>query len=453
MSGESVFTVNGSTAAAAQPITLAEAGLRERAHLQEWVLAHPQVLGADMKIIADEFGRWTDHSGAIERDRLDVLGYDKDGRLVVVELKRDHAPDTVEMQALKYAALVSRFTEDDLVKAHAQHLSRRRRQPVSTDEARAEIEEWAPLDEANLRLPRIVLMASGFPATVTATVVFLHQQLDLDVRLLAFQAYRTTNDIVVTVSQHYPPPDVEEFVLSPEVKEQRQARQDRQIRRRDAVPRLVEAGAIEPGTRLTFVAQTRSLREQIEPYFAELPARRFATWLDDTREPLQWEADGQTYSPTGLTQKIIEEVTGRSGPTQGTMYWFTPEDVSLVDLALALPAADSVTAEDHLAALPPDLADAYSALDEALRGLGPDVTVRSRIKGLAYFASRKLTDVRIRSEHLSLYVRNVPPHSRLVQALPATVAKRYVHVQVRTPSDVANLLPLLEEAYRRQAQA
>ncbi len=44
MSGETVFTVSGSTATVAQPISMADAGLTERAHLQEWVLAHPQVL-------------------------------------------------------------------------------------------------------------------------------------------------------------------------------------------------------------------------------------------------------------------------------------------------------------------------------------------------------------------------------------------------------------------------
>ena len=80
------------------------------------MIAHPEVLGADVKIVASEFGRWAASSGALERDRLDVLALDRAGRLIVVELKRDKAPDTVEMQALKYAALVSRFTRDHLAK-------------------------------------------------------------------------------------------------------------------------------------------------------------------------------------------------------------------------------------------------------------------------------------------------------------------------------------------------
>jgi hypothetical protein len=67
---------------------------------------------------------WQASGGARERDRLDVLGLGADGRLIVAELIRDRAPDTVEMQAIKYAAMASRFTEDTLVEQHARFLSR-----------------------------------------------------------------------------------------------------------------------------------------------------------------------------------------------------------------------------------------------------------------------------------------------------------------------------------------
>ena len=193
MSGELVFTVSGATATAAEPIGLADAGFKERQHLQEWVIAHPEVLGAGVKIVAFEFGRWASSSGALERDRLDVLALDSAGRLIVAELKRDKAPDTVEMQALKYAALVSRFTRDDLAEVHAKYLTHRRGEGVDAETAEVELDEWAEITEESLRLPRLVLLATEFPQTVTATVVFLHQQLGFDVRLLAFHAYRTAN--------------------------------------------------------------------------------------------------------------------------------------------------------------------------------------------------------------------------------------------------------------------
>ena len=70
VSEELVFTVTGATALPAQPVSLEEAGLRERSHLQEWVIAHPEILGPDVCIIAFEFGQWIGLSGSKERDRL-----------------------------------------------------------------------------------------------------------------------------------------------------------------------------------------------------------------------------------------------------------------------------------------------------------------------------------------------------------------------------------------------
>lgn len=247
MTDEMVFTVTGPTAKPAEPISLGEAGLREREHLQEWVLDHPEILGGDVRIVTFEFGRWTGNDDRIERDRLDILGIDVEGRLVIVELKRDRAPDTVEMQALKYAALASRFTLEELARVHSHYLSRRRGEPVDEAQATAELEEFSDLSEKSLRDPRIMLLASSFPRTVTATVVYMHQQLGLDIDLLAFQAYRTADaegedeQILLTVSRFYPPPDVEEFVLSPELSEAKAKKKQRSSKRRDGrtVPKLV----------------------------------------------------------------------------------------------------------------------------------------------------------------------------------------------------------------------
>ena len=115
MVSERVYSIKEGTAVPLETVSLAEAGLRERQDLQEWVLARPEILGPDVMVIAFEFDHWQNSKGDRQRDRLDVLGLDADGRLVLAELKRDDAPDTVEMQAIKYAAMASRFTEADLV--------------------------------------------------------------------------------------------------------------------------------------------------------------------------------------------------------------------------------------------------------------------------------------------------------------------------------------------------
>jgi len=123
MRAEHVFTVDGAVAVPATPVTLLEADLQERQHLQEWVLAHPEILGDERLLtITSEFGNCQTHSGQVDRDRFDVLALDADGRLLVAELKRGPAPDTVLNQTLNYAARVSRFSLDDAIRAHRHYL-------------------------------------------------------------------------------------------------------------------------------------------------------------------------------------------------------------------------------------------------------------------------------------------------------------------------------------------
>lgn len=215
MPDEIVFEVTESQAVRALPIGLEEAGLREREHLQEWVVSNPEVLGEDVLVVAIEFGTWVTHSGSPERDRLDVLGLDANGRLVVVELKRGSAPDAVDMQAIKYAALASRFDPDELAAAHAAFL-KARGEDVSEAEALERLESHTgyTMDAESLRTPRIVLMASSFPPTVTATAVWL-SEMGVDIALVQFQAYRAGDKVLVSVSNLYPVRDVEEFTVAP----------------------------------------------------------------------------------------------------------------------------------------------------------------------------------------------------------------------------------------------
>ncbi|HEX8770909.1 MAG TPA: hypothetical protein VF711_09085, partial [Acidimicrobiales bacterium] len=115
-------------------MTLAEAGLRERTDLQEWIRAHPQILGPGVRIVTYEFDRWLSLSGS-HADRLDLLGLAEDGRLVLAELKRDAAPETVEMQAIKYAAYASNFSLDSLAQCHGAYLRKTVDASVSDEDA------------------------------------------------------------------------------------------------------------------------------------------------------------------------------------------------------------------------------------------------------------------------------------------------------------------------------
>lgn len=208
-SGEMLLAVaeGGHKADRVPPTSLQVAGLLERAHLQEWVVAHPEILGDGVMVATVEYDGFVVAGGA-QKDRLDVLGLDPDGHLIVAELKRGVAPDPVEMQAVKYAAMASRFTLKTLASAHAAYRTRRGT-AMSADEAAEALQAHAPtLSDETLGEPRVVVVAQGFSPVVISSVVWLRKR-GVDISLVRFQPYQTpTGQVFVTFSRLFPLPEL-----------------------------------------------------------------------------------------------------------------------------------------------------------------------------------------------------------------------------------------------------
>jgi hypothetical protein len=90
--------------------TFANEKILERADLQRLLRARIDAITDDVLIVAEEFGAFAD-----AKRRIDLLGIDRAGRLVVFELKRTLEGGHLELQALRYAAMISTMTSDDLV--------------------------------------------------------------------------------------------------------------------------------------------------------------------------------------------------------------------------------------------------------------------------------------------------------------------------------------------------
>ena len=165
-------------------------------------------------IVTFEFDRWVTAGGQSTSERLDVLGLDQSGRLVVAELKRDVAPDSVTMQALNYAAMVSRFSVDTLAEVLAS--SSLTADDLTPQVALEGLRDWAPgVSDETLGSPRIVLLATEFSPTVTNLALFLYEN-GIDIRLTRVQPYRTAEGgYVVTVSTILPVPNAEDFMVRP----------------------------------------------------------------------------------------------------------------------------------------------------------------------------------------------------------------------------------------------
>ncbi|MDY7081476.1 MAG: endonuclease NucS, partial [Halobacteria archaeon] len=112
----------------AEPIkesNFSELDILEEDDLQQWAIDEPRLLGEDLLVVSSEYSNFED-----TRDRLDILALDRDGKLVVVELKRDRADRTTDLQAIKYAGYCATLTGEDIQKEYREFWNDRRDEEI-----------------------------------------------------------------------------------------------------------------------------------------------------------------------------------------------------------------------------------------------------------------------------------------------------------------------------------
>jgi hypothetical protein len=200
--------------------TFSAAGVRERADLQRLLRSNVDVLSPHTLVIAGEFGEWED-----SRRRIDLLSLDSDANLVVIELKRTEDVGHMELQAIRYAAMVSTLTFEKVVDVYSNYLRRIGKE----DDARSKILKflgWEDLDEDVFAQDvRIVLASAEFSKELTTAVMWLNDQ-GLDIRCVRMQPYDDGGRLLVDVQQVIPLPEAAAYQVQVREKEQR-VRQER----------------------------------------------------------------------------------------------------------------------------------------------------------------------------------------------------------------------------------
>jgi hypothetical protein len=159
--------------------TFAAQHVLERADLQRALRGHIDIVGEGLLVVAEEFGDFAD-----VRRRVDLLCVDREGQLVVVELNQTEDGGHMELQALRYAAMVSTMTFDQLADTYERHL--RVSEPDAAARAREQLaaflEDVGGEDAVLQRRVRIVLVSGGFDTQITTTVLWLNDLYGLDIR-------------------------------------------------------------------------------------------------------------------------------------------------------------------------------------------------------------------------------------------------------------------------------
>ena len=204
-----LFEITGESLEPILADTFGKLGLLERANIQRAIRAHIEAItpGVRTKVLAEEFGDW---AGA--NRRIDLLCVDENANLVVVELKRDDAAH-MDLQALRYAAMISTMRFDQAVAAHRKYLA----DIGSDDDPEQAIRDFLEIDEGLVAFSdtvRIVLASANFSPELTTAVLWLNRQGKLDIRCVQMRPHAVDSRVLLDIQQVIPLPEAQQYQVA-----------------------------------------------------------------------------------------------------------------------------------------------------------------------------------------------------------------------------------------------
>jgi hypothetical protein len=203
------------------PTTFSSSNLQERRDLQRLLRENIDVISPDTLLISEEFGEWED-----SKRRIDLLGLDRDANLVVIELKRTDDGGHMELQAIRYASMVSTMTFDRAVEVFGHFSKTTGKLDQDPRATMLDFLGWDVPDEDQFAQDvRIVLASAEFSREITSSVLWLIDH-NVDIRCVRLKPYSLGARVLVDVQQIIPLPEVAEF----QVKIREKVRKEREAR-------------------------------------------------------------------------------------------------------------------------------------------------------------------------------------------------------------------------------
>jgi len=300
----------------------------ERKHIEEWIRTNPEMLGEDLLIVSIEFDRFSNSS-----DRLDVLALDRSGNLVVVELKRDSATGYADLQAIRYAAMVSSMTIELLLPYYISYRKKYYKETLSEGEANDQIVEFVESDTFSelSNKPRIILCSEGFSQEITATVLWLRES-DIDISCVKITPYKVDEKIIIVPKVVIPLEEAKQYLIDIKRKEE-EREQSRKKYRPKTMKILIDNKLVKEG-------DTIHLKNGLPPhlqYEENNPMfKAIITGKLGQSNAVRWEHDGNEYSISALAWKIFKDSHPEKkdpGGVNGNWHWVNSEDKPLWDVA------------------------------------------------------------------------------------------------------------------------
>ena len=237
-------------------------GIQER-DLQLALIDQINAISPDTLIIAEEFSEWTEG-----QRRIALLGIDKQANLVVIELKRNKKGDHMELQALRYAAMVSTMTFEQAVEVYEQYLTKH---PIEKDpeEDILDFLGWSEsLEEEFPTDVKIVLASGGFSRKLTTSVMWLNER-NLDIRCVRLQPYKLGEELLLNIEQIIPLPEAEEYQIKVQEKAEAQRVAAKKMKDMPLIEKIRDKCKAEGFTKSPQLPMRREVQKWIDEYGRE----------------------------------------------------------------------------------------------------------------------------------------------------------------------------------------
>lgn len=174
----------------------------------------------DCMVVAEEFDEWNASSRSV-----DLLAVDREANLVVIEVKRSKGSghtDHAELQAIRYAAMISKITFDKIVEVRQKFM----KDNGIVGNARSDILKffgWSAVDE-NLfgQKVKIVIAASEFSDELATSVMWLRNTCNLDIKCMKMEPWLHNRRLLIDTDIVIPAAETAVFDFKSDEKKQKE---------------------------------------------------------------------------------------------------------------------------------------------------------------------------------------------------------------------------------------
>ena len=211
-----IYKIDTDKLVAIERTTFDQQGLLERQHIQAMLRDQIDIISPDTMVVSEEFGEWDE-----SKRRIDLLGINKSGNLVVIELKRTEDGGHMELQALRYASMISTLTFSKLVQIYEKYLKARNIE-LDAEKTLLSFLGWEEPDEDNFAQEvKIVLASAEFSKELTTSVIWLND-FGLDIRCVRMHPYVDNNNVLIDIQTVIPVPETADYQIKIREKKQKE---------------------------------------------------------------------------------------------------------------------------------------------------------------------------------------------------------------------------------------